>query len=145
MLLAALKAGKTRPLPWPSEELWQCFDLAYGDVLRAFEKFVDDPSRADRPFILAGHSQGTLHLVRLLQEQVENHPRRRARFVHAYLAGYAVPADLFSRTLRHVRPCAHAADVRSVSSWNTLPQDHAGHDLFRNMGVAWYSGEGWRP
>jgi hypothetical protein len=48
-------------------------DLAYGDVLAAFDAFVAAlPS--DRPIILAGHSQGSLLLMRLLRDRVAGKP-----------------------------------------------------------------------
>merc|ERR1719215_189991 len=53
------------PIFRPAEAI-QAFELAYSDVRRAFIHFVDDPANWDRPFILAGHSQGSLLLTRLL-------------------------------------------------------------------------------
>ena len=43
-------------------------EAAYGDVLAAFDAFIAgiDPNR---PIILAGHSQGALHLERILRER----------------------------------------------------------------------------
>lgn len=43
------------------------FALAYRDVARAFADFESHDNR-ERPFILAGHSQGSLHLLRLLEK-----------------------------------------------------------------------------
>ena len=40
-----------------------------------------------RPFILAGHSQGALHALRLLRERVAAKPALRRRLVAAYLVG----------------------------------------------------------
>mmetsp|Transcript_93605 Transcript_93605/g.238360 ORF Transcript_93605/g.238360 Transcript_93605/m.238360 type:complete len:458 (+) Transcript_93605:3-1376(+) len=123
------------------EEATQAFDLAYSDVRRAFLLFVDDPANADRPFILAGHSQGSGHLMRLLQEEVETHPARLRRFVHAYLTGWAVPMDLFSRTLHRIRPSTSAFDIGSVSSWRTAATNHP--DLAFLRSSCYYSGSGW--
>jgi len=83
-----------------------------------------------------------IHLLRLLQEEVENHPARCARFVHAYLAGYSVPLDLFSRTLCKIRPSESASDVCSVSSWRTAAHRHPSFKFLRL--AAFYAGEGWR-
>lgn len=123
-------------------ELSRALDLAYSDVRRAFLHFIDEPEVVGRPFILAGHSQGVLHLVRLLQEEVESHPERRARFVHAYLAGFSVPLDIFSRSLRVIRPSKSASDFCSVSSWRTAAERHPSLKLLRV--AAFYAGEGWR-
>src|SRR6185503_10749791 len=48
-------------------------DFAYRDVARAFDEFVKE-APADAPIILAGHSQGALHLERLLREKVAGKP-----------------------------------------------------------------------
>lgn len=104
-------------------EAHKAFGLAYSDVRRAFIHFVDDPANADRPFFLASHSQGTLHLVRLLQEEVDCKPHRLRRFVHAYMPGFVVPMSLFT-SLRHVRPSSCARDYCSVSSWRTGGRGH---------------------
>mmetsp|Transcript_16015 Transcript_16015/g.40759 ORF Transcript_16015/g.40759 Transcript_16015/m.40759 type:complete len:361 (-) Transcript_16015:33-1115(-) len=138
-LPAALASGLAmRPV-----EASKAFDLAYSDVRRAFVRFADDPRNVGRPFVLLGHSQGTVHLTRLLQEEVENHPARLKRFVHAYLTGSAVPMDLFSRTLHRIRPSMSAFDTCSVSSWRTAAPSHP--DLHLLRGFSYYAGEGWRP
>eukprot|EP00443_Scrippsiella_acuminata_P008296 CAMPEP_0115195058 /NCGR_PEP_ID=MMETSP0270-20121206/14385_1 /TAXON_ID=71861 /ORGANISM="Scrippsiella trochoidea, Strain CCMP3099" /LENGTH=479 /DNA_ID=CAMNT_0002608369 /DNA_START=10 /DNA_END=1449 /DNA_ORIENTATION=- len=129
--------------PAKPKEMAQALDLAYDDVRRAFLHFVTDPRTADRPFVLAGHSQGTMHMVRLLQEEVEPHAERRARFVHAYLAGFSVPLDLFDRSLLSIKPSESATDICSVSSWRTTGQRHAISRILQS--AAFYAGEGWLP
>jgi hypothetical protein len=66
-------------------------DLAYEDVLLAFDRFLSEIP-ADRPIILAGHSQGALHLVRLLRERVAGQPVA-ARIVAAYAAGWPISTE----------------------------------------------------
>ena len=70
------------------EEAQKALDFAYRDVLTAFDTFVEtiDP---ERPIILAGHSQGALHLTRLLRERVAGKPLAR-RIVAAYVVGWPV-------------------------------------------------------
>lgn len=131
-------AAQTRPAK-PSE-MACALDLAYDDVRRAFLHFLNET--AGRPFILAGHSQGTMYLVRLLQEEVEKHPMRRARFVHGYLAGFSVPSDIFQQSLHVIRPSESAADICSVSSWRTSALGHLSSKVLRV--AAFYAGEGWR-
>lgn len=62
--------------------------LAHGDVLAAFDAFLKQiPTAA--PIVLAGHSQGSLHLLHLLQERVKGTPVQ-GRIVAAYLIGWPV-------------------------------------------------------
>eukprot|EP00439_Symbiodinium_sp_Y106_P006993 s3145_g1.t1 len=123
------------------EDLRGAIELAYKDVATAFVQFVEDSGNAGRPFFLAGHSQGTMHLMRLLQEEVEPYPDRRDRFVHGYLAGQTVPLRMF-QTLRHVRPSIRATDICSVSSWRTgAPQ----HRVLVHCGMIFHLNAGWLP
>jgi hypothetical protein len=63
-------------------------DAAYQDILLAFDHFVGKVQR-DRPIILAGHSQGALHLTHLLKDRVAGKPIAR-RIVAAYVVGWPV-------------------------------------------------------
>lgn len=132
---------KRIPLLRP-QQLRSALDVAYDDVRRAFVDFVDDVGNSGRPFVLAGHSQGVMHLTRLLQEEIENHPSRRERFVHAYLAGFGVPLDLFATNLKLIRPSSSASDICSVSSWRTAALRH-GNPKSQRSGT-FYVGKGWR-
>ena len=71
----------------------KALDFAYADILRAFDAFL--AANPTGPIILAGHSQGSLHLLRLLKERVAGTPLA-ARVVAAYAAGWpvSVTADL---------------------------------------------------
>jgi hypothetical protein len=77
-----------------SKDARAALDLAFSDVERAFDKFVAGIP-AGEPIILAGHSQGALHLMRLLKERVAGKPLRN-RVVAAYVVGWpiSVTADL---------------------------------------------------
>lgn len=68
--------------------------FAYQDVEAAFEYFLSQIGE-DQPFILAGHSQGGLHLVTLLHERIAGTPLAE-RVVAAYVLGWpiSVEADL---------------------------------------------------
>lgn len=70
-----------------SEDALKALNLAYGDVAAAFDEFVKEAG--DRPIILAGHSQGALHLERLLREKIAGKPIAR-RVVAAYVVGWPI-------------------------------------------------------
>lgn len=69
-------------------EARQAHDLAYADVAEAFAAFVA-AQPADRPIVLAGHSQGAFILKRLLAEKVAGTPLAR-QIVAAYVIGWVV-------------------------------------------------------
>jgi hypothetical protein len=63
-------------------------DLAYRDVAQAFEFFlasIDD----DEPIVLAGHSQGALHVLRLLRERIAGTPLEQ-RVAMVYPIGWPI-------------------------------------------------------
>ncbi len=65
-------------------------DLAYSDVERAFDRFIAAIPQDD-PIILAGHSQGALHLMRLLKDRVAG-KSLNSRIVAAYVVGWPLSA-----------------------------------------------------
>lgn len=72
----------------------KALDFAYADVARAFDAFIAAQA-PDRPIILAGHSQGSLHLLRLLRDKVAGTPLAR-RVIAVYAIGWPISltADL---------------------------------------------------
>jgi len=64
-------------------------DVAYSNVARAFRFYMAHFNHG-RPVIIASHSQGTAHAVRLLQQEILGTPLR-SRLVAAYLIGGYVP------------------------------------------------------
>lgn len=69
----------------------QALDAAYQDVLVAFDFFIREIP-AEQPIILAGHSQGSLHLTNLLKDRVAGTPLSN-RIVAAYVVGWPVSVD----------------------------------------------------
>jgi hypothetical protein len=59
-----------------SEDARKALDLAYGDVEAAFERFLASIPPGE-PIILAGHSQGALHLAMLLRRRLADQRRGR--------------------------------------------------------------------
>ena len=92
-------------------------DLAYGDVRAAFAQFLKEIPKG-QPIILAGHSQGSLHLTRLLEDYG---PRIRDRLVAAYVGGWPVSirADLPTMGLP---ACTKAEEAGCVLSWQSFAE-----------------------
>jgi hypothetical protein len=99
-----------------SEDAEKALDFAYRDVASAFDRFVAEAG--DRPIILAGHSQGALHLERLLREKVAGKPIAR-RIVAAYVVGWPISttADLPALGLA---ACAAPDEGGCILSWMTF-------------------------
>jgi hypothetical protein len=109
-------------------------DLAYRDVLRAFDHFIERMSDG-RPFLIASHSQGTFHAQRLLEERIDG-TALFDRMVAAYIIGAALPLDVFERSYRRITACEGATDLHCVISWDTIGE--GGH---RNReSLQWHDG-----
>jgi pimeloyl-ACP methyl ester carboxylesterase len=67
-------------------ERQQAFDVAYMDVAAAFDEFVKNVG-PKRPVILVGHSQGALHLTRLIVEKIAKGSIAK-RVVAVYVVGW---------------------------------------------------------
>ncbi len=88
-------------------------EVAYQDVARAFREFLTR-TESSRPFVLAGHSQGTVLATRLLREVIAPAPLR-SRLVVAYLVGGPVtPASLGEG----MPVCKSAEEVGCAVGWN---------------------------
>lgn len=110
-------------------------DAAYRDVAAAFGAFLK--ANPDGPIILAGHSQGSLHLMRLMQEQVAGKPLKD-RIAAAYLAGWPVSIEADMPALG-LPACTRSGEAGCILSWQSFaePADmHAIIDTFdRSSGL----------
>jgi len=78
------------------------FDLAYSDIKNAFLYFLKNYNK-NRPIIIASHSQGSLHAIRLLQEFFDGQPLQK-HLVCAYVVGYQIKKDAFKNLPIGERP-----------------------------------------
>lgn len=112
-------------------ERLQALDAAYGDVRQAFGEFLAHLP-PDQPIILAGHSQGALHLKRLLKEEAAGKPLMK-RIVAAYVIGWPV-------WLTHDLPqmglpaCTHPDQAGCVVSWMSFADPAETKQLREMMG-----------
>jgi len=100
-----------------SEDANQALDLAYGDVGAAFDAFLEEIG-PKRPIVLAAHSQGSLHLLRLLADRKD---ALKGRMVAAYVAGWPVgiQSDLPATGLS---PCARPDQAGCLLSWQSFAE-----------------------
>ena len=97
---------------------YQTFTLAYQDVKNAFEHYLEHENQG-RPIVIAGHSQGSMHGIRLLRDYFDGKPLSK-QLVAAYIPGWPVPADTFST----LKPCDCADATGCYNTWNTWKWGH---------------------
>ena len=76
-----------------------------------------------RPFILAGHAQGSLMGKIILQEYMQVHPEYYERMIAAYLPGYSVTEEDLKNNPA-LRFAERADDTGVIVSWNTEGVDN---------------------
>lgn len=106
----------------PSADGDHAIDIAYQDVRRAFDAF-NARRGAGRPFILAGHSQGSILAERLLYEAITATPLRK-QLVAAYLIGGRVTVQGLRERAPDVLPCRAADDVHCVIAWTARSAEY---------------------
>jgi len=96
----------------------KAFDRAYRDVRAAFRYYLENENKG-RPIILAGHSQGTNHAERLIDEFFTGTSLKK-RLVAAYLIGMPVRKDRFA----DIMPCSDSTDTGCFVSWRTFKKGY---------------------
>jgi hypothetical protein len=108
-------------------------DLAFGDVESAFRWYIANENHG-RPFILASHSQGSGHAVRLLQQDILGTPLQN-RLIAAYVIGAYVPSDI---TTLGLPICDRPDETGCIVSWNTTEVGRRGAErLIHNTNYWW--------
>lgn len=92
----------------------EAFEIAYADVREAFLYYLQNENKG-RPFIIASHSQGTLHAARLIKELIQETPLQK-QMVVAYLIGLPVPERYFSG----ISACTSPEETGCFVSWRTF-------------------------
>jgi hypothetical protein len=100
--------------------------LAHGDVVSAWHDYLLHDNQGRR-FVLIGHSQGTLELTGLIQEEIDGDAQLRGRLLSALLIGGHVtvpPGQDVGGSFRHIPACRRpdqAGCVVAYNSFGTVP------------------------
>ncbi len=100
-------------------ESQRALDAAYDDVAVAWVQFLSEIG-PDRPIIVASHSQGSVHLLRLLREQIAG-KQVAARIAAAYVVGWPVSLTTDLPALG-LPACATADQARCILSWQSFAE-----------------------
>ncbi len=100
-------------------EAGRALDAAYADVEAAFDFFVSSVPQ-DMPIVIAGHSQGGYHVVRLLSEKLKGTPLMN-RVAVAYPVGMPISTQTDLPQLG-LPACAAASQSGCVASWASFAE-----------------------
>ena len=97
----------------------KAIDAAYDDVKQAYEFFIASVGE-DTPVVLAGHSQGALHLLRLLREEVAGSPVKD-RIAAVYAIGWPISVEHDLPALGFPA-CATPSQAGCILSWSSFAE-----------------------
>ena len=92
---------------------YAALNLAYHDVRSAFEYYLANYNNG-RPIIIASHSQGTSHAIRLMKEFFDN-KKLSSQLVVGYLVGIRVDMAQYQM----LKPCTSETDTGCLVGWRT--------------------------
>ena len=97
--------------------------LAMGlqDIEAAFDYYLEHLNR-NRPFILAGHSQGSDQLLKLLKKRLVDTGLRK-RLVAAYVVGWSVTSNDLTQN-PHLKMCRNPRQTGCVISYNCVAKGY---------------------
>ncbi len=93
--------------------------LALQDVTDAFNYYMQNHNQG-RPFVLIGHSQGTMMLTSMIQQELDNDPARRAQMISALLLGGRVTVpegQLVGGTYQNIPLCSSPGQTGCVVAY----------------------------
>ena len=96
---------------------------------RAFAYYIEHENKG-RPFILVGHSQGTFHLLPLLEQMIDQ-TELKDRFV----AGYAIGHDLSARDLQMELPAGQWMIGKTLDGFAPIGPYFVSADVVGNPGT----------
>lgn len=96
------------------------------DIYAALDYFFEHYNNG-RPFIIAGHSQGSIMTRIVLGEYMKAHPEYYERMVAAYVIGYSITSDWLEEH-PYLKFAEGADDTGVIVSWNTEGPDNKGKD-----------------
>ena len=92
----------------------KALDLAYSDIREAFIYYLKNYND-NKPFIIASHSQGTVHAKRIISEFIDG-KELQEKLIAAYLVGIKVTEDEFD----NIKPMNSPDETGGFVSWNTF-------------------------
>ena len=122
----------TLPIP---EQLSLEAGIPTSDAVSAFDYYIEHLNNG-RPFILAGHSQGSNLLANILSGYMKDHPDLYERMVAAYVIGFSITSDYLAQNPQ-LKFAEGPDDTGVIISYNTeAPVLHGTNPVTMPGGIA---------
>lgn len=89
-------------------------DIAYSDVKKAFEFYLNNYNDG-RPIIIASHSQGTTHAIRLIKDFFDT-----TYLMNQLVCAYLVGMPVYDSAFINFKPCQYEYQTGCYCSWRTF-------------------------
>lgn len=109
----------------------RAFDLAYEDIRTSFLFYLEHYNNG-RPIIIASHSQGSTHALRLLKEFFDEKALHR-QLVAAYVIGMTLPKNYFS----DLAMCKDSTDTGCLCGWRTFRRGYRPDFIVKEGGISY--------
>jgi hypothetical protein len=103
-------------------DITQAGVIAYNDVAAAWHNYLATRNHG-RPFVLIGHSQGSLMLQQLIAREIETNPAVAARMRLAIIPGFNVlvpQGRLLGGTFKRTPLCSRPGETGCVMAWSSF-------------------------
>ena len=102
---------------WEKGDIQSCLEnLPEIDMNAALDYYFEHYNQG-RPFIIAGHSQGSAMTRMVLKHYFKDHPEYYERMIAAYVIGYSITKQDLEE-YPHLKFAEGADDVGAIVSWN---------------------------
>lgn len=98
-------------------------DFAYQDVKTAFQYYLDHYNHG-RPIIIASHSQGSNHAIRLMHDFFDGTPLNK-QLVCAYVIGMGIDPSAY----KVIKPCGMPRETDCYVTWSSFKQGYNAHGI----------------
>jgi hypothetical protein len=118
-------------------------DLAYADVISAWQDYMAHYNNG-RPFVLIGHSQGTMMLTQLIKSEVDPNSNVRQQLVSALLLGGNVTVPVgqdVGGDFKNIPACRSTSQTGCVLAYSSFNQPPPADTLFGRVGVGPTAGQ----
>jgi len=122
----------------------KAFDLAYEDLKTSFQYYLDHWNHG-RPIIIASHSQGSMHAIRLLKEFFDGKALQK-QLVCAYVVGWQIKKD----DLKNIPFGNSPTQTGCIVGWRTYRKGHIDPLVKRENGnslcvnpISWTTDNNW--
>ncbi len=108
--------------------------IASQDIYNMLDYYFENLNEG-RPFIFAGHSQGSVWFEVVLEDYMKEHSEYLERMVAAYIIGYSITEEYLAKN-SHLKFAERADDTGVIISYNTEAPQNKGNCVVKEGAIS---------